>query len=175
MQQLDDLYYELRKRQSYVVEKSRKTIDRVIGFIVSHSIPIALEEIVSTTKNCNLELILPCNPIWNASYVLAFENGYPKKMEYALLFRVLHTCQSFIGLKDHKNFKGICNDLRRLYDNSKKIQVKIPRGHISNDRLYVDRELDALNLSVIMPNNHFLLAEEIEGVIANYPEAIKML
>jgi len=62
------------------------------------------------------ELVLPEDPIKEASYLLIFGRQESYRLENSLMMRITQRPQSFYGMLEHPKVDSIIDDLRAVYD-----------------------------------------------------------
>lgn len=150
--------------------------------------PEALADIDVTTRETTeppiervvrRELVIPKDPLGDASYLLLFPPD-KTKLKDSLLFRITGFAQSFRGLMQHPTIDQITDELRRIYDNEEHERVKtsITIPYIPNIFVYcrtppTERykhwKTRAWDLGVITPRKDgSSLAEAFETVFEKY-------
>jgi len=140
-----------------------------LGTKLPASYPTSLLIITLVTGKCRQELIIPNNPIEEASYWLGFNPPSSYKLRDSLLVRITDRPQSFTGIMDHPEINEIIQELRRAYDGRSIERVRrnlnVPPHAWAVDMAF---ELHKLTAYAVYPQNGTNIASEFEAILRNH-------
>jgi hypothetical protein len=147
-------------------------MERVLDSHLPYSFPLSMWMINHNSgKGGRQELILPYDPLEEASYWLGFGDVSSFQLRDSVLARITNCPQSFMGVTGHPKIEIIMRKLRKAYDGKKITRVEnalnIPQSDFYGPRTSFSLPPEEVKVSVVKPEDGIDIASDFEKILSS--------